>query len=208
MNLDENLLRTLSRADTKRLLDSLHTELSSMPGAWDRFHPSTPEVTVSKEVVFDSAHFLTDHPAKCSNLHGGRYVLHVKVRDTVDPITGCVLDYGYLKRVVNMRVVNRFDHHTLNYVGPELAWRSTTEMLNIYIWEQLIDFLPSLIEITLYETPQSWCQYTGPDLETWQKQGSDPVLTHFTDPQLGNSPWRQELRKINTRQKRQKAQNE
>lgn len=97
------LLRTHSRADAERLLDALRPELESMPGVWQRFHPDTPEVTVSKEVVFDSAHFLTDHPAKCSNLHGGRYVLHVKVRGQIDPLTGCVLDYGYLKRVVRTR---------------------------------------------------------------------------------------------------------
>mgnify|MGYP001231938772 FL=1 len=131
----------------------------AMPVVWARFHPDTPEVTVSKEVVFDSAHFLTDHPAKCSNLHGDRYVLHVKVSGRIDPVTGCVLDYGYLKRVVNARVVDRFDHHTLNY-----------------------------------ETPQSWCRYRGPDMETWQEQGSQPPLGRFTDPALGLSPWREALR--------------
>ncbi len=188
------LLRTLTRADTTRLLDSLRAELEAMPGVWARFHPDTPEVTVSKEVVFDSAHFLTDHPAKCSNLHGGRYVLQVKVRGQIDPATGCVLDYGYLKRVVNARVVERFDHHTLNYAAPELAWRSTTELLSVYIWEQLIEFIPELVELTLYETPQSWCQYSGPDLATWQRQGSQPLLHRFTDPGLGRSPWRQDLR--------------
>lgn len=187
------LLRTRARADSDRLLAGLEADLRAMPGVWARFHPETPEVTVSKEVVFDSAHFLTDHPAKCSNLHGGRYVLHVKVRGQVDPMTGCVLDYGYLKRVVNARVVDRFDHHTLNYAGPELAWRSTTELLCVYIWEQLIDYLPELAELTLYETPQSWCQYSGPDLETWRRQGSAPLLNRFTDPALGRSPWRQAL---------------
>jgi 6-pyruvoyl tetrahydropterin synthase/QueD family protein len=188
------LLRSQTRADTTRLLDSLRDELEAMPGVWARFHPDTPEVTVNKEVVFDSAHFLTDHPAKCSNLHGGRYVLQVKVRGQIDPSTGCVLDYGYLKRVVNARVVERFDHHTLNYAATELAWRSTTEMLSVYIWEQLIDFLPEMVELTLYETPQSWCQYSGPDLATWQLQGSQALLHRFTDPGLGQSPWRQGLR--------------
>ncbi len=202
------LLRTLTRADSEHLLDCLRDELNAMPGVWSRFHPDTPEVTVSKEVVFDSAHFLTDHPAKCSNLHGGRYVLHVKVRGQIDPVTGCVLDYGYLKRVVNSRVVERFDHHTLNYAGPELAWRSTTELLSVYIWEQIIDFLPELTELTLYETPQSWCQYSGPDLETWQRQGTQPLLSRFTDPTLGHSPWRHWLRSWNEPNEKRQAQND
>lgn len=190
------LLRTLALADGERLLAALRPELEAMPGVWARFHPDTPEVTVSKEVVFDSAHFLTDHPAKCSNLHGGRYVLHVTVRGRIDPASGCVLDYGYLKRVVNAQVVERFDHHTLNYAGPELAWRSTTELLSVYIWEQLIDFLPGMVELTLYETPQSWCRYTGPTLEAWRAAGSQPLLHRFTDPGLGQSPWRQALRPL------------
>jgi len=190
LNVGGPVLRTRTKADTDQLLLQLADELSAMPGVWERFHADMPVVTVSKEVVFDAAHFLTDHPAKCSNLHGGRYVLHVKVRGRVDPMNGCVLDYGYLKRVVNARIVDRFDHHTLNYAAPELAWRSTTELLCIYIWEQLIDYLPELAELTLYETPQSWCQYTGPDLETWQRQGSHPLLNRFTDPARGHSPWR------------------
>lgn len=205
---DSPLLRTLTRADTARLLDSLRTELEPMPGVWPRFHPETPEVTVSKEVVFDSAHFLTDHPAKCSNLHGGRYVLHVQVRGQIDPLTGCVLDYGYLKRVVNAHVVERFDHHTLNYAGPELAWRSTTELLSVYIWEQLIDFLPELTELTLYETPQSWCRYRGPDLETWQRQGSQPLLGRFTDSALGQSSWRSWLRTWDDQHEKRQAQSD
>jgi len=187
------LLRTLTRADTDRLLDWLSDDLAQIPGASERFRQATPEVTVAKELVFDSAHFITDHPAKCSNLHGGRYVLHVKVRGRIDPVTGCVVDYGYLKRVVNRKVIDRFDHHNLNFAAPELAWRSSTEMLCIYIWEQLIDYLPGLVELELYETTQSWCTYRGPALETFQRKGSDPLMTHFAGD-VGRSPLRDLLR--------------
>lgn len=76
----------------------------------------------------------------------------------------------------------------------------------MYIWEQLIDFLPELIELTLYETPQSWCQYSGPDLETWQRQGSQPLLGRFTDPALGHSPWRHWLRTWDEQHEKRQAQ--
>jgi hypothetical protein len=85
---DGILLRTLTRSDTDHLLALLRGDLLKIPGAMARFAQKTPEVTVSKELVFDVAHFITDHPAKCSNLHGGRYLLHVKVRDRIDPETG------------------------------------------------------------------------------------------------------------------------
>jgi 6-pyruvoyl tetrahydropterin synthase/QueD family protein len=184
------LLRTLTPSDTTHLLDLLRGDLLKIPGAMERFEQQTPEVTVSKELVFDAAHFITDHPAKCSNLHGGRYLLHVKVRDRIDPVTGCVVDYGYLKRVATKRVIERFDHHNLNYAAPELAWRSSTEMLCIYIWEQLIEYLPGLVELQLYETTQSWCNYSGPSLAQFQRSGSDGLLTHFSDSNLGASPLR------------------
>lgn len=184
---DGLLLRTERLVDTDRLFSLLDVRLSEIPTAQARFHQATPASSVTKELVFDAAHFITDHPAKCSNLHGGRYKLHVEVRDRIDPTTGCVVDYGYLKRVVNKQVVDRFDHHNLNYAAPELAWRSSTEMLCVHIWECLIEYLPGLTSLRLYETTQSWCDYSGPDLETFMAQGSDPLLHPFakidpTDP--------------------------
>jgi 6-pyruvoyl tetrahydropterin synthase/QueD family protein len=187
------MLRSYRRADSDRLFETLRELLQAMPGVWERFHVTTPEVTVVKELVFDSAHFITDHPAKCSNLHGGRYTLQVKVAGRVDPVTGCVIDYGYLKRVVNQRVVDRFDHHNLNFVASELAWRSSTEMLCVYIWEQLIDYLPGLTELQLYETEQSWCHYSGPDLDSYQASGSSFLLHHFNDLDVRDSQLREQL---------------
>jgi 6-pyruvoyl tetrahydropterin synthase/QueD family protein len=191
---DGLLLRTLTCSDAQALLALVRGPLNEMPGALQRFEQKTPEVRVSKELAFDAAHFITDHPAKCSNLHGGRYLLHVKVKDRIDPVTGCVVDYGYLKRVAAKRVIDRFDHHNLNYAASELAWRSSTEMLCVFIWEQLIDYLPGLVELQLYETPQSWCNYSGPSLEAFQQSGSDRLMIHFLDQALGASPLRDRIR--------------
>lgn len=191
---DGLLLRTLTRSDTGHLLALVRGPLREIPGALERFEQDTPQVTVSKELIFDAAHFITDHPAKCSNLHGGRYLLHVKVSDRIDPVTGCVVDYGYLKRVASKQVIERFDHHNLNYAAAELAWRSSTEMLCVFIWEQLIEYLPGMVELQLYETTQSWCNYRGPSLETFQKTGSDRLMTHFLDGKLGRSNLRNLIR--------------
>lgn len=186
------MLRSRTRTDTDRLFDCLESSMAAMPGVQARFREDTPQVTVVKEVVFDSAHFITDHPAKCSNLHGGRYKLQVKVAGRIDPCSGCVIDYGYLKRVVNRQVVEKFDHHTLNYVAGELAWRSSTEMLCVYIWEQLIDYLPGLLELQLYETEQSWCHYRGPDLAVFQQRGGSALLNYFSGA-VGDNGLRRQL---------------
>lgn len=175
----EALLRTGTLADGEKLLALLREHLIGMPTAWERFQADTPTASVTKELVFDSAHFITDHPAKCSNLHGGRYVLQVEVTGRIDPVTGCVVDYGYLKRVVNHLIIERFDHHHLNYAAEELAWRSSTEMLCVFIWEQLIGYLPGLSSLRLYETTNSWCDYRGRSLAEQQAQGAEPVLYPF-----------------------------
>ena len=178
---DGILLRTIAPSDTRHLLELLRDRLIAMPTAWERFHDHTPVATVSKELVFDAAHFITDHPAKCSNLHGGRYMLHVQVSGRIDPMTGCVVDYGYLKRIVNQQVVDRFDHHNLNFAAAELAWRSSTEMVCAHIWECLIEYLPGLSGLRLFETTQSWCDYRGPSLEAFQTGGSAALLRPFAD---------------------------
>jgi hypothetical protein len=66
-------------------------------------------------------------------------------------------------------------------------------MLCVYIWEQLIDYLPGLAELELYETTQSWCRYRGPSLEAFRDQGSDALLTFFQGD-LGRSPLRDWIR--------------
>lgn len=189
------LYRTESLEDAQRLLKLVEPHLQEIPCACDRFYAETAHAVVSKELVFDSAHFITDHPGKCENMHGGRYNLQVKVAGRVDPLTGFVIDYGYLKSVVKQRVINRLDHQTLNYASADLGWRSSTELLNIFIWEQLIDYLPGLYELQTYETTQSYCVYRGPSLEQMQKGNKVDVLKHFSQPELGKSLLRKMLRK-------------
>lgn len=161
--------------DTSRLLDAISTLLKRIPNASERFFEKHDHATVVKELVFDSAHFITDHPDKCVNLHGGRYAMNVKVTDRIDALTGFVVDYGYLKRIVKQKIVNDLDHHNLNYVAPELSWRSSTELLSVFIWERLIEYLSGLSELQIYETSQSHCCYTGPSLQELQKHGGKRI---------------------------------
>lgn len=187
------LLRCQTLQDSQRLLALLESRLLQMPGCRECFYEKGLEATVVKELVFDSAHFISDHPGKCSNLHGGHYRIQVKVKDRIDPATGFVLDYGYLKNVVKRLVINRLDHQSLNYVDARLAWRSSTEFLCVFIWEQLIDYLPGLIELQIHETEHSYCCYRGPSLAAFQTQGENRLLNHFTNPSLGRSQVRQQL---------------
>ena len=184
------LVRCETLEDTKRLLSVVEDILREIPNARERFFGKHDWATVVKELAFDSAHFITDHPDKCVNLHGGRYTMQVKIRDHIDPLTGFVVDYGYLKRIVTFQVVNGLDHHSLNYVAPELSWRASTELLNIFIWRRLIEYLPGLAELQIFETPQSYCCYTGPSLEELQRDEGSALLQYFTSGELGKSSLR------------------
>ncbi|MFK7815793.1 MAG: 6-pyruvoyl tetrahydropterin synthase family protein [Gammaproteobacteria bacterium] len=184
------LMRCETLEDTSRLISLLSDYLQEIPNACERFFDQHEEATVVKELVFDSAHFITDHPDKCVNLHGGRYAMNIKVKDYIDPLTGFVMDYGYLKRIAKQKIVNELDHHNLNYVTAELSWRSSTELLNIFIWEKLIEYLPGLTELQIYETSQSHCTYIGPSLDELQKNGKSALLRYFVADDLGKSQLR------------------
>jgi len=187
------LYRCISLDDTKMIFGLIKNNLSEIPNSHELFFMETPRATVVKELSFDSAHFITDHPDKCSNLHGGRYVVRLKVCDRINPITGFVMDYKYLKCIVKDKVVDVLDHHNINYLFPELSWRASTELMIVYIWERLISYLPSLTEIQINETEQSYCVYRGPTLEEYQANGSDKILQYFLSTQLGLSESRKEL---------------
>ena len=103
-----------------------------------------PELELSKRVIFDSAHFLDEYDGKCSQLHGGRYELWVTIKGPINPDTGMVLDYGYMNKVLKKYIVDEFDHHCLNYQTSDLGWRSTTELICMYMWKVLIEFFPNL----------------------------------------------------------------
>ena len=185
-------LRTLSSADAQALFGILRPQLARIPCAYERFYEDAPQALVAKELVFDSAHFITDHPGKCANLHGGRYQLIVKVKDHIDPYTGFVVDYGYLKKVVQREVIEKLDHHHLNLSDASLGWRSSTELINLFIWKQLIEYLPNLYELQTYETAQSYCCFQGPELDD-MREFSKLTGSHFASAALGRSTLRRYL---------------
>ena len=182
---DRVWLRVATPADAARLLARLLPQLREIPQALERLEAGGPEAAVVKEQGLDAAHFITDHPGACANLHGGHYAVRVRLRDRIDPGTGFVMDYGDLKRILRARVIDALDHRALNYAAPELAWRSSTELLAAWIWERLIEYLPTLDGLEIHETRTSCCQYRGPSLEAFLRDGRSPALGHFQRPELG-----------------------
>ena len=173
------IVRFASKNDCEKLKANVKEFLDKVPCFNDKFFSSSPEATITKKLVFDSAHYITDHDEKCKNLHGGRYDIEISIKDRIDPMTGFVVDYSLIKKVVKNLIIDKFDHKTLNLTCPELSWRSSTEFLSIVIWEILIPYLPNLERIKIYETSSSYCEFKGNNLDVYLKSGPSKILSYF-----------------------------
>jgi len=97
---------------------------------------------------------------KCNNLHGHghNYVVEVLVSGEVGVQTGMVVDLVALDEAVCERVMNRFDHASLN-LDPIFADRvPTTENLCRAIFDLLSDALPAgqLEQVRVEETENNF----------------------------------------------------
>ncbi|MFZ0302040.1 MAG: 6-carboxytetrahydropterin synthase [Terracidiphilus sp.] len=102
---------------------------------------------------------------KCNNPHGHghNYVVEVLVGGPVDSETGMVINLADLDRVVNQRVLERFDHRNLN-LDPTFAKKvPTTENLSLVVVEILQDALPvgSLEHVRIEETENNFFECYG-----------------------------------------------
>lgn len=103
---------------------------------------------------------------KCSNpnYHGHNYVLETCIEGPIDPVTGYVFDLGQLKRIMQVEIVDRFDHRNLNLDCPEFAQLNpTAENIAVVIWNILREQIDQnlKISVTLYETEKNFVQYNG-----------------------------------------------
>ena len=118
------------------------------------------QVELVKEFRFEAAHYLPNVPEghKCRRMHGHSFRGEVAVRGEVDPVTGWLIDFADLQKLVRP-IVDRLDHYLLNEL-PGLE-NPTSEVLAAWIWNELKPQLPILERITIEETCTSRCHYFG-----------------------------------------------
>lgn len=127
-------------------------------------------ITISKTYNFDAAHQLWDMNlsddsnwvafGKCSRLHGHTYYLDVTITGDIEPVTGMILNYHDLDRIVKPIVEARLDHYFLNEKFDHLT---TAELMVGTIAEWIDDELPddvSLDMVTLQETAKTSAVWT------------------------------------------------
>ena len=106
---------------------------------------------------------------KCNNPHGHghNYVVEVRVSGKVDPATGMIANLGDLDAFVEQRVLEPFDHKSLNEDVPAFREKvPTTENLCREIFERLKTFPGVRLErIRVEETGKNSFEYAGDDPE-------------------------------------------
>lgn len=132
---------------------------------------------ITKEFSFDAAHFLQVKEGeminrqktknvygKCSNVHGHRFTLFVTVGSAILK-DGMVMNFSELKNIINQLLINDLDHTLINDISWLYDIVPTCENLLEKFWGRLINNIPDervkLIELRLYETPESFGIYRG-----------------------------------------------
>lgn len=161
-----NLLRTLPlQAEITRL------RLEEMPTLYGEWHDKLSEsmATLTRIYEFCASHRLYSQNlteeenqrnfGKCANLHGHghNYLLEVTVEGEIDERTGMIADIFELDRVVNLEVVDRYDHKNFNEDLEEFkSLNPTSEVITQMIWNRLKNAAPArLVRIRLQETARS-----------------------------------------------------
>ncbi|HZF63742.1 MAG TPA: 6-carboxytetrahydropterin synthase [Chitinophagaceae bacterium] len=132
------------------------------------------KVAVFRREHFNAAHRLYNQQwtdaennsvfGKCSlpHYHGHNYELEIKVVGEPDPATGFVIDMKKLSDLVQLHVVERFDHKNLNLDTEEFKHLNpTAENIAIVIFDRLRPHLEEKFDlfVRLYETPRNFVEY-------------------------------------------------
>lgn len=125
-------------------------------------------ITISKAYSFDAAHQLKNSGwtkkeneevfGKCAALHGHTYRLEVAVRGDIDPVTGMILNYFLLDKIVKP-IVEQVDHKNLNDVFVDHLTTAEEMVKTIALWVQTdlegrYDNI-HVAQVTLQETPKT-----------------------------------------------------
>lgn len=138
-------------------------------------------VRLTKRFTFEMAHALFNYDGDCRFIHGHSYKLFVTVSGFVNntplfPKDGMVCDFSILKKVVNEKIVEPFDHAlVLNEKGDNKRYltledervilfpvQPTCENLLLHFKNVLLDALPeylTLASVKLYETESSYAEW-------------------------------------------------
>ncbi|KPF54085.1 6-pyruvoyl tetrahydrobiopterin synthase [Novosphingobium sp. AAP1] len=117
---------------------------------------------LSKQFRFDAAHTLDRLIGTESSrrIHGHSYRAEVTVRGRPDPVSGMVIDLGFLERTID-DARDALDHRFLDEINDLGA--ATMENLSRWIWNRLSPAVDNLFRVSVYrDSSGDACFYYGP----------------------------------------------
>lgn len=125
--------------------------------------------TLHTEFKFDAAHFIEGYEGKCGRMHGHSYKVHVAAKSNkLNPseyldASDMVCDFRELKWAAEDSEKGGLDHSVLN---EELPVNPTAERIAEFIYKETKRRVPNgiTLNITVWETENSWVEYTEDDV--------------------------------------------
>jgi 6-pyruvoyltetrahydropterin/6-carboxytetrahydropterin synthase len=116
---------------------------------------------IEKSFYFEAGHSLVHHDGNCRNPHGHSYTLVVKMRSetliSFGPKRNMVVDFSDISAVVKPVIEEYLDHKWLN---DTLKTDSpSAEFIAQWAFHHLAKLLPTLYEVSIYETASSKVTY-------------------------------------------------
>ena len=124
---------------------------------------------ICKTVRFEAAHILrnkdtTDEEnkklfGKCSNFHGHSYKVEVFVKSPILNY-GMVINFSELKDIMNVFIIEKYDHKTLNQVMDVLPTaENIAQEIYLNLRKELHKFGRPLDKVRVWETDTCWAEY-------------------------------------------------
>jgi 6-pyruvoyltetrahydropterin/6-carboxytetrahydropterin synthase len=135
-----------------------------------------PKMYITRREVFSASHRLWNPELseeqnielfdKCANPngHGHNFTLEVTVEGSIKTVSGYVVDFKELKRIIHTEIIAKVDHKHLNYDVDFLKDKiPTAENIAYSFWQILKPKIGNakLSSIRLYETENNVVEYRG-----------------------------------------------
>lgn len=119
---------------------------------------------ITRRVRFEAAHFLPDHPSKCSRIHGHSWQAWVFLEGKVHesgPDKGLIVDMGDVGRYFSEHLEEHLDHQLLNDTLPSDYLPPTTENVARYLYDRFKNVFPQVVSVQVRETENQEAIYNG-----------------------------------------------
>jgi len=103
---------------------------------------------------------------KCNNPngHGHNYYVDVQVKGTPSKETGMIMNLAELDEIVELEIMEKFDHMNLNLDTEEFKeLNPTSEVVAMVFYNLLKAHIPNLHKVGIWETEKNYFEYLGED---------------------------------------------